>query len=190
MTAASLGPHDWTHPAEHCDEPECGHITRRTCEGAEKLTKWLRETLQKRTEQLTEADPNWAVRAAENLVRAVFAERLDAADQDKRPVYFGLWYDPAESIPKSGVPVIALVINRLGNTRRIRACYAAPNTLELSPEAEDDGGTYDEEKDKYYCSEGWYEMNEYEDTHWKISDPVVAWTDLPELPEKYRKAER
>jgi len=99
------------------------------------------------------------------------------------------WNDPVESMPKSGTAVIALATNQLGNLRRIRATYAAPNTLPLSPDAEDDNGTYDEEKDAYFCSEGWYEMNEYEDTHWKVADPVVAWCELPEVPERFRKAE-
>jgi len=67
-----FGPHDWTHPAEYCDESECDHVTRRTCEGAEKLTRWLRDTLRERTRLLCEADPKWSERAAANLLRAVF----------------------------------------------------------------------------------------------------------------------
>jgi len=39
---------------------------------------------------------------------------------------------------------------------------------------------YDEERDAYYCPEGWYECNEYEDTNWRISGTVLAWMDLPE----------
>lgn len=71
-TAMSI--HNWTHPAEECDEPDCDHVTRRTCEGAEKVTKFLRETLRKRTELLCKADPEWEKRASENVLRAVFGD--------------------------------------------------------------------------------------------------------------------
>ena len=72
----TLGPHDWTHPAEYCDEPGCNHITRRTCEGAAKVEKFLRETLQKRTELLRKADPLWAKQADANIARAI--QRLES----------------------------------------------------------------------------------------------------------------
>ena len=92
------------------------------------------------------------------------------------------WRHVDEEMPKSGVPVIALITNPLGKTRRIRAAYAATNTLPLDSEAEDDAATYDEATDTYYCSEGWYETNEYEETHWRVEDPVTHWMPLPSPP--------
>jgi hypothetical protein len=29
---------------------------------------------------------------------------------------------------------------------------------------------------------GWYETNEYEETHWAVSDPVTHWMKLPDPP--------
>ena len=95
---------------------------------------------------------------------------------------FPEWNDVAiDGLPKSGVPVTAALRNSQGNWRRIRAQYAAPNTLPLDFDA-GDAGTYDETTDTYYCSEGWYETNEYEETHWEVSDPVLYWMELPPLP--------
>jgi hypothetical protein len=79
-SARELGPHDWTHPVYDCDEPGCDHITRRTCEGAEKTIKFLRDLLAKRTARLANADPAWAAQAARNVFRAVgyTDEEIDA----------------------------------------------------------------------------------------------------------------
>ena len=92
------------------------------------------------------------------------------------------WIPVSEGPPDSGVPVIAFVEKVYGgNTRRLRAQYAAPKTLEQSPECE--GGEYDEETDAYYCKEGWYESNEFEETHWRIEGEVTSWQSLPPAPE-------
>jgi hypothetical protein len=79
-SARERGPHDWTHAADDCDEPGCDHITRRTCEGAEKTIKFLRDLLAKRTARLANADPAWAAQAARNVFRAVgyTDEEIDA----------------------------------------------------------------------------------------------------------------
>jgi hypothetical protein len=90
------------------------------------------------------------------------------------------WIKTADQLPKSGVPVIAYFVNGCGNGRRIRAMYAAPKTLEGNGES--DFEEYDEESDTYYCPEGWYEKNEYEDTNWNVDDPVTHWMPLPAAP--------
>jgi hypothetical protein len=83
-TARDKGIHDWTHPADDCDEPGCDHITRRTCENAERTIKFLRELLAKRTARLAKADPAWAAQAARNLFRAVgyTDEEIDAIEHE------------------------------------------------------------------------------------------------------------
>jgi hypothetical protein len=91
------------------------------------------------------------------------------------------WRRVEDEMPKSGVPVLAYLVNRLGKGRCIRASYAATKTLELSYDSDDEDGVYDEETDTYYCSEGWYESNEYEAIHWKV-DGVTHWMPLPEGP--------
>lgn len=83
--------------------------------------------------------------------------------------------------PASGIPVIAVV--DIGNNRRrvIRAEYAAPKSLEMHPDC--DGGEYDEEEGKYWCEEGWYETNEFEDIHYGVDGVVTHWMPLPHLPD-------
>jgi len=92
------------------------------------------------------------------------------------------WIKCSDKMPEAGVPVIAYVPNygRGENSRRIRAQYAPPKTL--AQHADCDGGEYDEATDTYYCKDGWYETNEYEEVHWGVSDTVTHWMPLPEAP--------
>lgn len=93
------------------------------------------------------------------------------------------WIRCTEQMPESGVPVIVFVPTCDGRpySRRLRAAYAAPKTLPSDPDSED--GEYDEDTDEYYCPEGWYEENDFEEPHWRITDPVTHWMPMPEGPE-------
>lgn len=92
------------------------------------------------------------------------------------------WIPVTEKMPEPGVPVIALVNpNEWGKKYRIRAQWAPAKTLELDFDAE--GGQYDEETDKYYCDEGWYETNEFEDVHWNVHGTITHWQPLPPYPD-------
>ena len=94
------------------------------------------------------------------------------------------WIKCSERMPTPGVKVLAFVQKeREGRnpwTSRIRATYAAPKTLEQADEA--DGGEYDEATDTYWCAEGWYENNEYDEINWMVLDPVTHWMPLPDPP--------
>ena len=93
------------------------------------------------------------------------------------------WINVLEKMPPPNVPVLAFVSDFcgvVGKVRRIRAMYAPPKTLELHIDAE--GGDYDEETDTYWCEEGWYEANVYEECHWRVCDHVTHWMLLPEAP--------
>ena len=91
------------------------------------------------------------------------------------------WIKCSERMPKSGMPVIAFVQRLEGKpwTRRIRAMYVAKGTLEA---ADTEDGEYDEERDAYFVAPGWYENNEFEETHWSVSDSVTHWMPLPDPP--------
>ena len=90
------------------------------------------------------------------------------------------WIPVIDQMPEPGWMVLAYYKNGNGMDRRIRAMYAAPKTLELSPEAE--GGEYDEETDTYWCDPGWYEANDHEECHWRVDEEVTHWMPLPEPP--------
>ena len=92
------------------------------------------------------------------------------------------WKNAFEEMPPPNVPVLAFIPAYGGGdkSRRIRAMYAPAKTLEVSDDA--DGGEYDESTDTYYCEAGWYETNEYEDTHWSVGDRVTHWMPLPPPP--------
>jgi hypothetical protein len=95
------------------------------------------------------------------------------------------WIPISNGPPDPGVPVLVVVRNENGLTRRLRAQYSDGKSLPVSEDGFDLAGwaVYDERADEYWCPEGWFETNEFEDTHWQITDPVSHWMPLPKLPE-------
>lgn len=63
----------------------------------------------------------------------------------------------------------------------IRAMWVPQYHLSTGDEAPEGWGEYSDEKDDWYCPEGWYEANEHEETHWAVGAPVVSWMELPRL---------
>lgn len=94
------------------------------------------------------------------------------------------WRDVANEMPKSGTFVLAAFVNAYGKARVVRAAWAARWTLPADDECGDDWAEYSEDRDEYFCPEGWYETNDHEDTHWQITDAVTHWMPLPEHPRK------
>ena len=94
------------------------------------------------------------------------------------------WIKTSDRMPKNGVPVIAFVASFEGgkHSRRIRAMYTTKGRLEVHPDHADDFGEYDEDKDDYFCPEGWYENNCYEEVHFHVANEVTHWMPLPKEP--------
>lgn len=92
------------------------------------------------------------------------------------------WISVEERLPEAGEPVLVYLENSHGKGRRLRAQYSDGKSLEADDA--DDSGVYDEEQDKYFVPEGWYETNEHEEVHWKVDDPVTHWQPLPAAPRK------
>lgn len=90
------------------------------------------------------------------------------------------WIPVADRLPEAGVMVLAYFRNEFDEHRRIRAMYATPKTLEMEPGAE--GGEYDEDTDTFWADEGWYEANEFEGCHWRVTGTVTHWMPLPSPP--------
>jgi len=92
------------------------------------------------------------------------------------------WTKLNAGMPKAGEPVLACVGS--GKCRTIIRAVWMPKYFE-----EDDGDNYDgeseynQEKDRYYWPEGWYEWNERDETHWRVSQEVTHWMPLPGMPE-------
>ena len=89
------------------------------------------------------------------------------------------WVPVSERLPEPGEAVLL----DIGMQKPIRALWAAKHTVETN---DDDGewGEYNEDDDAYYCPEGWYEWNEYEECHFAVDKGApVAWMELP-LPGK------
>lgn len=113
--------------------------------------------------------------AARQVLKAAISAALAAAPA--QPV--AQWVPVSERLPEPGEAVLL----DIGMQTPIRALWAAKHTVETN---DDDGewGEYNEDDDAYYCPEGWYEWNEYEECHFAVDKGApVAWMELP-LPGK------
>lgn len=93
------------------------------------------------------------------------------------------WISVEDRLPEKDVPVMCYGLNSNGKGITLRAIYVPqyhmPDDGDFSGDAD-----YNEEKDEYFWPQGWYEWNEYEDTHWLISHIVTEWTYLTKPPKK------
>jgi hypothetical protein len=108
----------------------------------------------------------------------------DASWQVVGPLYLGAapptaqaegWTKLPGTLPKPGTPVLL----DIGKEFPIRAMWAAKFTLPVSLEDYSGFGEHDERTDEWYCPEGWYEWNEHEEIHWRVTETPRAWAPLP-----------
>ena len=118
--------------------------------------------------------------ACELWLAAIDADRAMRAAQPEGAQQPGAWVPLPGTLPDPGKPVLL----DIGDKYPIRAMWAAKHTLEVGMEDDSDFGEYDEATDTYYCPEGWYEWNEYEDVHWHVDKTPVAWRELPPKEQK------
>ena len=85
------------------------------------------------------------------------------------------WTKLPGTLPKPGTPVLL----DIGKQYPIRAMWAAKFTLPVSLEDDSGFGEHDERTDEWYCPEGWYEWNEHEEIHWRVTETPRAWAPLP-----------
>lgn len=121
-----------------------------------------------------------------------FKTQNDAADHasmiksrtEVRPLYthpspsegmVGGWIALPGALPEPGTPVLL----DIGKKYPIRAMWAAKFTLLVGLEDDSGFGEHDERTDEWYCPEGWYEWNEHEETHWRVTETPRAWAPLP-----------
>lgn len=127
-----------------------------------------------------------AVESAASLLESAFA-RVRAEERERcAKVAAPKWISVSEGFPGAECHVLAFVPGSgRGGSRRVRAYYAPARAVEAMDSVMDsveDLCEYDEARDCYWLGEGWYESNEYEDTHWRVGDPVTHWMPLPEAP--------
>lgn len=92
----------------------------------------------------------------------------------------------SERLPEPGVKVLAYYFNKLGKGRTICAIWVpAKSRSDDADFADDDFTEYDEEDDKYYWPEGWYEVIENWDEFgfFRVYEgEVVYWQPFPRWP--------
>ena len=84
------------------------------------------------------------------------------------------WTKLPWQLPEPGMPVLL----DIGKKYPIRAMWAAKHTVQAADD-DTDWGEYVEEDDMYYAPEGWYEWNQCEDNHWRVTETPRAWMPLP-----------
>ena len=84
------------------------------------------------------------------------------------------WTKLPGQLPEPGMPVLL----DIGKKYPIRAMWAAKHTVQAADD-DTDWGEYVEEDDMYYAPEGWYEWNQCEDNHWRVTETPRAWMPLP-----------
>ena len=92
------------------------------------------------------------------------------------------WIPVGEQLPESGKPVLL----DTGKKYPIRAMWVSKFTLVATGD-DTDWGEYSEDCDEYFCTEGWYEWNEHEETHWNVSVEPLRWMPLPHPPKEVKK---
>ena len=89
------------------------------------------------------------------------------------------WMPIETALPSDNEPVLLTLENAAGHRWVIRAFYAHRFTESTGDEDADGACEYNEEKDEYFLEEGWYEQNQYEETHWRVGDKAIAWKYMP-----------
>lgn len=84
------------------------------------------------------------------------------------------WTKLPGQLPEPGMPVLL----DIGKKYPIRAMWAAKHTVQAADD-DTDWGEYVEEDDMYYAPEGWYEWNQCEDNHWRVTETPRAWMPIP-----------
>ena len=84
------------------------------------------------------------------------------------------WTKLPGQLPEQGMPVLL----DIGKKYPIRAMWAAKHTVQAADD-DTDWGEYVEEDDMYYAPEGWYEWNQCEDNHWRVTETPRAWMPIP-----------
>jgi hypothetical protein len=91
----------------------------------------------------------------------------------------------SERLPEPSTKVLAHYFNDLGRKRTICAIWVPAKSRSGDIGDDDDFTEYDEEDDKFYWPEGWYEAIEnWDDLGWIHVDEgeVVYWQPLPKWP--------
>ncbi len=102
------------------------------------------------------------------------------------------WNDPLKKLPPNGKKVLVAYKNSLSKLRRTTAEYVFPRTIPVEDffEWEDDRQGYrdvDEHGQEWVVS-GWWEAPTEVEESLPISDEILAWIELPELPCNWRKS--
>ena len=89
----------------------------------------------------------------------------------------GAWVPVAERLPEPGAAVLVARgkhVMRAVHVPHMAFCEATHGYFEP-----DGAAYYDEATDETYWPEGWYEWNEHEEAHWRVTSTPVAWCAMP-----------
>lgn len=92
------------------------------------------------------------------------------------------WIKCSDKLPEDLSPKLSFGMNDNNKERILRAIFVPKFTI--SEEESNFNGDCDlnEEREEYFWPQGWYEWNELEDIHWRVSFEITHWMDLPDSP--------
>ncbi len=94
------------------------------------------------------------------------------------------WINADDQLPPSGQKVIVCFKNPFGYLWRTVAMYQKQYTLICNEtEMVHDWAEYHDELDEYFVPEGWYEDMYESETSWHLSQKILFWHELPDLPQ-------
>lgn len=92
------------------------------------------------------------------------------------------WIDVNDQLPNSNRRVIFTWINELNKQRKSMGFYAKKHTISADSWDEVDLADYCEEKDKFFCPEGWHEEMWEAEFFYSVPHKVTHWMPQPEGP--------
>ena len=90
--------------------------------------------------------------------------------------------DLLTAMPPSGKRVIIFWLNGNGLKRTSMGFYAKKYTIDADNWEHVERADYCEEKDQYFCPEGWHEEMWEAEYFYPIQGKVVGWQEVPRFP--------
>ena len=97
------------------------------------------------------------------------------------------WIKTSDQMPEPGAVVLACVSSVNNSGKAVREIIRAVWISKFFEPDEDNfcgDSEYNEDNDKYYWPEGWYEWNSGDETHWRMHNEITYWTPLPNFPKE------
>jgi len=92
------------------------------------------------------------------------------------------WIKCSKEMPAIKKVCFAFGINEYKHKRILRAIFVPKYSVSVDDMDYEGDSDYHEEKDEFFWPEGWYEWNENDEIHMKISFEITDWMPIVDYP--------